>query len=171
MESEKRILVTGGAGFIGGNFVLRQVLKGDTCVINLDALTYAGNLERLSAVDDNPNYYFVLGSIGDRNMAEYVLHRYKPDAVVNFAVVSHVDRSIDSPEKFVQTNILGSYQLLEASRQYWNQLPADEKKVSVFYKFRRMKCMDRWVKPENLPKRRHTNRIRPIPRLKHPPII
>ena len=127
MESEKRILVTGGAGFIGGNFVLRQVAKGDTCVINLDALNYAGNLDRLAAVDDSPNYYFVLGSIGDRNMAEYVLHRYRPSAVVNFAGESHVDRSIDSPEKFVQTNILSSYQLLEASRQYWNQLPEDEK--------------------------------------------
>ena len=140
-------------------------------MINLDALSYAGNLDRLSAVDDSPNYYFVLGSIGDQNMAEYVLHRYRPGAVVNFAAESHVDRSIDSPEKFVQTNILGSYQLLERLGSIGTSFPTTKKRVSVFCKFRRTKCMVRWGKPENLPKRRHTNRIRPILRLKHLPII
>lgn len=127
MESEKRILVTGGAGFIGGNFILRQITRGDTCVINLDALTYAGNLDTLSTIDNNPNYYFVLGSIGDRKLAEYLLQRYQPYAIVNFAAESHVDRSIDSPDSFVETNILGTYQLLEASRQYWNNLPEGRK--------------------------------------------
>lgn len=127
MESERRILVTGGAGFIGGNFVLGQVRRGDVCVINLDALTYAGNLETLSSVGGNPNYFFVLGSIGDTKLVDYLLQRYRPYAIVNFAAESHVDRSIDSPELFIQTNLLGTFRLLESARQYWNDLQGSDK--------------------------------------------
>jgi dTDP-glucose 4,6-dehydratase len=122
MTQTKTILVTGGAGFIGGNFVLRQVGRGDTEVVNLDALTYAGNLDSLESVKDDPNHAFVLGSIGDRALVDYLLERYEPSAIVNFAAESHVDRSIDSPEAFIQTNLLGTFQLLEATRKYWRRL-------------------------------------------------
>lgn len=123
MSAELTWLVTGGAGFIGGNFVLRQVLKRGINVVNLDALTYAGNLDTLHDVQDSPNHHFVLGSIGDRSLVDYLLDRYQPSAVVNFAAESHVDRSIDSPEPFVQTNVVGTFQLLEATRKYWRSLP------------------------------------------------
>jgi dTDP-glucose 4,6-dehydratase len=118
-------LVTGGAGFIGGNFVLRQMQRDDIQIINLDALTYAGNLDTLHSINGHPGHVFVLGDIGDRVLLDYLLSRYEPDAIVNFAAESHVDRSIDSPEAFVQTNVLGTFQLLEASRQYWRTLPAE----------------------------------------------
>jgi dTDP-glucose 4,6-dehydratase len=125
MSNPKTILVTGGAGFIGGNFVLSQVRRGDTEVVNLDALTYAGNLNTLKSIEDNPNHAFVLGSIGDRALVDYLLERYEPSAIVNFAAESHVDRSIDSPEAFIRTNLLGTFQLLEASRRYWRRLTGD----------------------------------------------
>jgi len=118
-------LVTGGAGFIGGNFVLRQMQKETLQIINLDALTYAGNLDTLESIQDHPGHVFVLGDIGDRNLIGYLLNRYEPDAVINFAAESHVDRSIDSPETFIQTNVLGTFQLLDASRDYWRSLPQD----------------------------------------------
>lgn len=123
MSIEKTILVTGGAGFIGGNFVIRQIQRGDTEVVNLDALTYAGNLDTLHGIEDNPNHSFVLGSIGDSALVDYLLLRHEPAAIVNFAAESHVDRSIDSPEAFIQTNILGTFQLLESARKYWRNLP------------------------------------------------
>jgi dTDP-glucose 4,6-dehydratase len=118
-------LVTGGAGFIGGNFVLRQMQRDDTQIVNLDALTYAGNLDTLHSINGHPGHVFVLGDIGDRGLLDYLLDRYAPDAIVNFAAESHVDRSIDSPEAFVQTNVLGTFQLLEASRHYWRALPPE----------------------------------------------
>jgi dTDP-glucose 4,6-dehydratase len=117
--------VTGGAGFIGGNFVLRQMRRDDIQIINLDALTYAGNLDTLESINGHPGHVFVLGDIGDRALLDYLMGRYEPDAVVNFAAESHVDRSIDSPEAFVQTNVLGTFQLLEASRHYWRALPKE----------------------------------------------
>ena len=92
-------------------------------IINLDALTYAGNLDTLESIQDHPGHVFVLGDIGDRNLIGYLLNRYEPDAVINFAAESHVDRSIDSPETFIQTNVLGTFQLLDASRDYWRSLP------------------------------------------------
>jgi dTDP-glucose 4,6-dehydratase len=125
MSIQKSILVTGGAGFIGGNFVIRQVSRGDTEVINLDALTYAGNLDTLDSIEDDPKHSFVLGSIGDTALVDYLLLRHEPTAIVNFAAESHVDRSIDSPEAFIQTNILGTFQLLESARRYWRNLPGD----------------------------------------------
>lgn len=122
----KTWLVTGGAGFIGGNFVLRQMRKGDMQIVNLDALTYAGNLDTLSSVKDHPNHQFVLGDIADRSLVDYLLERYEPEAIVNFAAESHVDRSIDSPEAFIQTNILGTFHMLEAARRYWRGMASEE---------------------------------------------
>lgn len=122
MTQPKTILVTGGAGFIGGNFVLRQIRHTENQIINLDALTYAGNLDTLDSIKDNPRHTFVLGSIGDRALVDYLLEQHQPDAIVNFAAESHVDRSIDSPEAFVQTNVLGTFHILEAARQYWKKL-------------------------------------------------
>jgi dTDP-glucose 4,6-dehydratase len=122
----KTLLITGAAGFIGGNFVIRQNLREHCEVINLDALTYAGNLDTLEGVEADPNHHFVLGSIGDSALVDYLLLRYQPSAIINFAAESHVDRSIDSPEAFIQTNILGTFQLLESARKYWRGLPEPE---------------------------------------------
>lgn len=126
------ILVTGGAGFIGGNFVLNEVQKSEKEVINLDALTYAGNLDTLDAIEDDPRHTFVLGSIGDSALLDYLLQKYQPSAILNFAAESHVDRSIDSPEAFIQTNILGSFYLLESARKYWSGLSDERKKAFRF---------------------------------------
>jgi dTDP-glucose 4,6-dehydratase len=115
------ILVTGGAGFIGGNFVLDGIAAGAR-IVNLDALTYAGNLDTLASVQGHPNHVFVHGSIGDRPLVERLLAEYKPRAIVNFAAESHVDRSIDGPAAFVQTNVVGTLVLLEAARDYWQRL-------------------------------------------------
>ena len=103
-------LVTGGAGFIGGNFVLDAVRRG-VRVVNLDALTYAGNLDTLSSLADNPDHVFVHGDIGDRALVDRLLREHRPDAIVNFAAESHVDRSIDGPAAFVQTNVVGTLAL------------------------------------------------------------
>ena len=121
------ILVTGGAGFIGGNFVLRQMRGEKTEIINLDALTYAGNLDTLDDIEDDPRHNFVLGSIGDSALVDYLLQKHRPSAIVNFAAESHVDRSIDSPEAFIQTNILGPFSLLESARKYWRGLEGAER--------------------------------------------
>ncbi len=118
-------LVTGGAGFIGGNFVLEAVARG-VKVINLDALTYAGNLKTLSSLDGNPNHVFVQGDIGDSALVARLLAEHQPDAVLNFAAESHVDRSIDGPGAFIQTNVVGTLGLLEAVRDYWKALPAEQ---------------------------------------------
>ncbi|GAB1596444.1 dTDP-glucose 4,6-dehydratase [Lysobacter claricitrinus] len=115
--------VTGGAGFIGGNFVLDAVQRG-VRVINLDALTYAGNLDTLSSVADAAGHVFVHGDIGDAGLVERLLAEHRPDAVINFAAESHVDRSIDGPAAFVQTNVVGTLSLLEKVRDYWKSLDA-----------------------------------------------
>jgi dTDP-glucose 4,6-dehydratase len=114
-------LVTGGAGFIGGNFVLEAVERGIR-VINLDALTYAGNRDTLSSLDDNPGHVFAHGDIGDATLVRSLLGEYRPQAIINFAAESHVDRSIDGPAAFVQTNVVGTLSLLEAARDYWKGL-------------------------------------------------
>ncbi len=119
-------LVTGGAGFIGSNFVLRQISRGDVRIVNLDALTYAGNLDTLAPVMDNPNHIFVQGSITDRTLIRELLDRYRPDAIINFAAESHVDRSIESPGDFIQTNVVGTFELLEAARNYWQALTGSQ---------------------------------------------
>jgi dTDP-glucose 4,6-dehydratase len=132
MTKFKTILVTGGAGFIGGNFVLRQRKRGDVRIVNLDALTYAGNLDTLSSLQGDAGHVFVQGSIGDRALVEKLFEIHRPDAIVNFAAESHVDRSIDSPEAFIQTNLLGTFQILEAARQYWKTLPERERAAFRF---------------------------------------
>ena len=119
----KSILVTGGAGFIGGNFVHYLMGLGDIQVINLDALTYAGNLDTLAGLKGDPRHRFVEGDIGDRALVQRLMQEYRPQAVVNFAAESHVDRSIDGPAAFIQTNVLGTFNLLECARQYWMELP------------------------------------------------
>ncbi|MGH8118451.1 MAG: dTDP-glucose 4,6-dehydratase [Rhodanobacteraceae bacterium] len=115
------LLVTGGAGFIGGNFVLQAVADG-VRVVNLDKLTYAGNLDTLKPLDGDPRHVFVTGDIGDRALVSKLLAEHKPDAVVNFAAESHVDRSIDGPAAFIETNVVGTLALLEAARDWWKLL-------------------------------------------------
>lgn len=117
------ILVTGGAGFIGANFVLDWFAQSDELLINLDKLTYAGNLQSLASLAGNEKHIFVRGDIGDSLLLDQLLSEHKPRAVINFAAESHVDRSIHGPEDFVQTNILGTFRLLEAVRAYWKELP------------------------------------------------
>ncbi|WP_397572343.1 dTDP-glucose 4,6-dehydratase [Silanimonas sp.] len=121
----KTWLVTGGAGFIGGNFVLEARQHGLARIINLDVLTYAGNRDTLAALDGDPDHVFVHGDIGDRELVSRLLAEHSVDAVVNFAAESHVDRSIDGPAAFIQTNVVGTLALLEATRDYWKALPAE----------------------------------------------
>ena len=127
------ILVTGGAGFIGGNFVLDWLANPKAeGIINLDKLTYAGNLATLASLEKDARHVFVHGDIGDRGLVGDLLEKYQPKAIVNFAAESHVDRSIHGPADFVQTNVLGTFNLLESARDYWNQLPADQKAAFRF---------------------------------------
>ena len=119
------ILVTGGAGFIGANFVLDWLAQSDEALINLDSLTYAGNLDTLRTLAGDPRHVFVHGEIGDAALLAKLLAQYQPRAVVNFAAESHVDRSIHGPGDFIQTNIVGTFHLLEAVRAYWSTLEGD----------------------------------------------
>lgn len=121
------IIVTGGAGFIGSNFVLEYIKAGLGQVINLDKLTYAGNLENLAEIQNNPSHIFVHGDIGDRTLVAKLLQEYQPKAIVNFAAESHVDRSISGPDDFIQTNVVGTFHLLEEVRAYWNALNGNER--------------------------------------------
>ncbi|MEJ2174859.1 MAG: dTDP-glucose 4,6-dehydratase [bacterium] len=116
------ILVTGGAGFIGSNFVLDWLAQSDEGVVNLDKLTYAGNRANLAALDGDARHVFVQGDIGDRVLVRELLVRHKPRAIAHFAAESHVDRSIHGPAEFVQTNVVGSFALLEEARAYWEGL-------------------------------------------------
>lgn len=120
----KTYLVTGGCGFIGSNFVRQEVRKGHK-VINLDILSYAANTDNVADVQDNPLYSFVKGDIGDRALVESLLRDHNVDAVVNFAAESHVDNSIANPRIFIETNVLGTFELLMAALSYWKSLPAD----------------------------------------------
>ena len=121
------ILVTGGAGFIGSNFVLDWLAQSAEPVVNLDKLTYAGNLANLDAAKDNPRHIFVRGDIGDTALVERLLAEHRPRAIVNFAAESHVDRSIHGAEDFIVTNIVGTFRLLEATRAYWGGLGEAER--------------------------------------------
>lgn len=121
------ILVTGGAGFIGANFVLDWLARSDEAVINLDALTYAGNLQTLATLDADARHVFVQGDICDRTLVSQLLARHRPRAIVHFAAESHVDRSIHGPGTFVRTNVEGTFALLEAAREYWGGLSAAER--------------------------------------------
>ena len=126
------ILVSGGAGFIGGNFVLDWLERHDETVVNLDKLTYAGNLDTLKELKGNNRHVFVHGDIGDRELVRDLLSMHRPRAVINFAAESHVDRSIHGPGDFIQTNIVGTFNLLEAVRGHWDGLPEDEKQAFRF---------------------------------------
>ncbi len=126
------ILVTGSAGFIGSNFVLDSLAQSDETIVNLDKLTYAGNLENLASLKNNPHHIFVQGDIGDAGLVAKLLAQHCPRAVVNFAAESHVDRSIHGPEDFIQTNIVGTFHLLEAVRNYWSGLADAEKSAFRF---------------------------------------
>ena len=119
------ILVTGGAGFIGANFVLDWLAQSDEPVLNLDKLTYAGNLENLASLQGDPRHVFVKGDIGDAALLKQLLAQHQPRAIVNFAAESHVDRSIHGPQAFIETNVLGTFGLLEAVRAYWGGLSAE----------------------------------------------
>ena len=123
----RTLLVTGGAGFIGGNFVHLLMAQGGAQVINLDALTYAGNLDTLAPLAANPSHIFVQGDIGDRELVGRLLRDYAVDAVVNFAAESHVDRSIDGPATFIQTNVLGTFNLLDCAKAYWSGLSPERR--------------------------------------------
>ena len=126
------ILITGGAGFIGGNFVLDWLAQHNEPVLNLDMLTYAGNLETLAAVQDDPRHLFVQGDIGDAQLVSRLLAEHQPRAILNFAAESHVDRSIHGPEDFIQTNIVGTFHLLECARAYYNGLQGQAKDAFRF---------------------------------------
>lgn len=121
------ILVTGGAGFIGSNFVLDWLVQSDETIVNLDKLTYAGNLQSLSSLTGDPRHIFVQGDIGDIQLIAQLLTQHQPRAIINLAAESHVDRSIHGPEDFIQTNILGTFRLLETVRTYWNELEVTAK--------------------------------------------
>ncbi len=126
------ILVTGGAGFIGANFVLDWLAGSQEPVVNLDKLTYAGNLQTLASLQSDGRHHFVQGDIGDAELVARLLAEHRPRAIVNFAAESHVDRSIHGPEDFVQTNVVGTFRLLESARHYWQALPAGEKEAFRF---------------------------------------
>ena len=121
------ILVTGGAGFIGANFVLDWFAQSDEAIMNLDALTYAGNLQSLASLGADKRHIFVQGDIGDSTLVADLLAQNRPRSIINFAAESHVDRSIHSPDNFIQTNIMGTFRLLEAVRAYWGGLSSEAK--------------------------------------------
>ena len=126
------VLVTGGAGFIGANFVLDWFAQSDEAIINLDALTYAGNLQSLASLGADKRHIFVQGNIGDSTLVADLLAQNQPRSIINFAAESHVDRSIHSPEDFIQTNIMGTFRLLEAVRVYWGGLSSEAKQSFRF---------------------------------------
>ncbi len=131
MSQSRTVIVTGGAGFIGGNFIYHMLDNGYT-VINLDALTYAGHMETLEGALNNPNHHFVEGRIGDSELVGSLFKKYKPDSVVNFAAESHVDRSIDGPAEFIQTNVVETLSLLESARSALKDYPEDKQQAFRF---------------------------------------
>jgi dTDP-glucose 4,6-dehydratase len=126
------ILVTGGAGFIGANFVLDWLAQSGEPVLNLDKLTYAGNLDNLTSLKEDARHVFVHGDIGDKASVTKLLVKHQPRAIINFAAESHVDRSISGPDDFIQTNIVGTFNLLESTRAYWQSLPDEQKTTFRF---------------------------------------
>ena len=127
MTEKQTVIVTGGCGFIGTNFVRLLIQGGQYHVVNLDALTYAANPLSLADLDGNPNYVFMKGSITDRGLVSSLFTQYQPVGVFHFAAESHVDRSIVHAEDFVQTNVIGTFAMLEAARVYWNELSNEKK--------------------------------------------
>ncbi len=133
ISRNETILVTGGAGFIGSALIRFLINETSHRVINLDKLTYAGNLESLTSIESNERYHFVLGDICDRPLVDDVMKQYRPDIIMHLAAESHVDRSIDGPDEFIQTNILGTYTLLEASRSYLAELEGSKQQDFRFH--------------------------------------
>ena len=129
---QNKILVTGGAGFIGSNFILQQMQEQSASIVNLDKLTYAGNLHNLGSVASDRRYQFIQGDIGDRTLVRQLLETHHPSAIVHFAAESHVDRSIRGPEDFIRTNIDGTFALLEETRAYWSALSDEQRKSFRF---------------------------------------
>lgn len=132
MQPMETILVTGGAGFIGSCFVRQWITEEQACIVNLDKLTYAGNLDSLTPVEYHPRHIFQQGDINDAQLVSSLLEEYRPRAIVNFAAESHVDRSIDDPAPFIMTNVVGTYQLLETTRTYWRGLSERERSAFRF---------------------------------------
>ena len=132
-NSSLKILVTGGAGFIGSAVIRHIIQNTQDSVVNLDKLTYPGNLESLISVSDSERYVFEQVDICNREELDRVLNQHQPDAVMHLAAESHVDRSIDGPAEFIQTNIVGTYTLLEATRAYWNALDSERKQAFRFH--------------------------------------
>lgn len=129
----RKILVTGGAGFIGSAVIRQLITETDTTVINVDKLTYAGNLQSLISVAENPRYHFEQVDICDAAAIASLFHEHQPDAVMHLAAESHVDRSITGPTAFIETNIIGTYTLLKAAREYWSELPVERKNTFRFH--------------------------------------
>ena len=127
------IVVTGGAGFIGSNFILKWLRSSKENILNLDNLSYAANLRNLEVIESDPRYSFIKTDIQNQNEITEIIKELKPRAILNFAAESHVDRSIEGPESFINTNILGTYSLLEASLNYWNELDESDKKIFMTY--------------------------------------
>jgi nucleoside-diphosphate-sugar epimerase len=165
------ILVTGGAGFIGSAVVRHIIANTQDTVINVDKLTYAGNLESLTAVADSSRYHFRQVDICDRAAVDAVFAEFAPQIVMHLAAESHVDRSIDGPAAFIETNIVGTYTLLEAARQFWLSSSAQKKNQRfAFTTSLPMKCTARSVPPACSPKRRHTRPTHLTPLAKPLPI-
>ena len=137
------IMVTGGAGFIGSNFVIEWLERHNERVVNVDKLTYAGNLENLVTLEGNSNHIFVHEDISNTQVINQLLQDYKPHFVINFAAETHVDRSIHSPEEFIQTNINGTFYLLESIRKYWQDMADKITFDSCMYQL--MRFMALWV--------------------------
>ena len=127
------IIVTGGAGFIGSNFILKWLENSKENILNIDNLSYAANLRNLEVIESDPRYSFIKTDIQNQNEITEIIKELKPRAILNFAAESHVDRSIEGPESFINTNILGTYSLLEASLNYWNELDESDKKIFRFF--------------------------------------
>ena len=127
-----KIFITGGAGFIGSNFIISQLLNTDNEILNLDKLTYASSLKSLERIENNPGYKFIQGDICNNHLIKDILHDFQPTYIVNFAAESHVDNSIKSPDKFISTNILGVFNILKSSNEYFNHLKKEEKEKFRF---------------------------------------
>lgn len=131
--TRKTLLITGGAGFIGSALIRHLIRQTDYAVVNIDKLTYAGNLESLSEIEAHPNYHFIQADICDAAKMAEVFSEYQPTGIMHLAAESHVDRSIDGPAEFVQTNLVGTYTMLEAARNYWSALQPEQKKAFRFH--------------------------------------
>ena len=128
-----KLLITGGCGFIGSNFVLKHAKSGKNTVLNIDKLTYAGNIENLNSIKDRSNYQFIECDISDKTIIMDAIFSFQPDLIVHFAAESHVDRSIDRPMDFIQTNLVGTATLLSAAFQYWHKI--SDKEQSARFRF------------------------------------